>query len=120
MTRGGRWATALVLLGFGAAVVLVIEGITGVPAPGAYLTGAGLGAVAAAALDRAGFDVDPLSVAAAIVVVGLLVALAPLRPDLLARAETYAVLVGLVGAGNVLLALRDRPRGGRGGRSRRR
>lgn len=103
--RGGHWPTALVLVGWGAAVLARQRGLVDVDTAGAYLVGAGLGALAAAMVDRAGFDADPMGVAATVVATGLLLALTA-RFELLARVETYAVALAAVGLVNVLMALR--------------
>ena len=103
--RGGHWPTALVLIGWGLAVLLVQRGLLDVNTAGAYLAGAGLGALAAAAVDRAGFDADPLGVAATVFAAGLLLALTSRFP-LLGQVEIYCVALAAVGLVNVLLALR--------------
>ena len=95
--RGSYWATALVICGWGIAVVGLYERvITDVPVGGAYLTGAGAGAVLAALLARAGYAVDALGIAAAVLLAGLLYALAP-RADALESAATYAAALAVVG-----------------------
>jgi len=70
--RGSYWATACVLVGWGLAVVCV--GATkpaGIDPAGAYLVGAGLGAVAGTILARRHFDVNPLGLGATAAAVGL-------------------------------------------------
>jgi hypothetical protein len=106
--RGGYWATALVLVGWGAAVAWAVEGRPDLDAAGLYLTGAGLGAVAGVLLARRGFVVDPLGAAATIVAAGLFLALSQRFPDLLADGRTYAVLVAAVGVANIVAGLARR------------
>lgn len=103
--HGGHWPTALVLVGWGLAVLARQRGVVDVDTAGAYLVGAGLGALAAAAVDRAGFDADPMGVAATVVAAGLLLALTA-QFSALASVETYAVALAVVGAINLLMALR--------------
>jgi len=100
--RGGYWPTALVLIGWGAAVALLAETALDVDTSAGYLTGAGVGALAGAALDRAGFAVSLLGVAGTTAAAGLLFALEPSFPEVLGEARTYALLVGLVGLGNIV------------------
>jgi len=111
-TLGGRanghWATAVVLVAFGAVVVLLDEVHTGINLPAGYLLAVGVGGMAAAALQPRGFSVDALGVAGAIAAVGLFLLLVDDYPNALGRAEVYAVLLALVGAANVALAGRGR------------
>lgn len=104
----GHWATAVVLVAFGAVVVLLHEVNTGINLPAGYLLGAGLGGMGAAALAPRGFSVDALGVAGAIAAAGLFLFLVDDYPSVLGRAEAYAVLLALVGAANVAFAGRDR------------
>ena len=106
---GGYWATALVLVGWGAAVVWVREGSPDLDTAGLYLLGAGLGATVGVLLARRGFAVDPLGLAVTIALGGLLLAFARRWPEVIEEARTYALLVGLVGLFNVAAgALRAR------------
>jgi hypothetical protein len=107
--RGGYWATALVLLGWGAAVVWVRDGRPDLDVSGLYLFGAGLGAALGVALSRRGFSVDPLGLATTIAAAGLVLALAGHWPGVLEEARTYALLVGLVGLANALAGALARP-----------
>jgi hypothetical protein len=102
----GHWATAIVLVAFGATVVLIDEAGTGIDPAAGYLLGAGLGGMAAAALVPLGFAVDALGVATAVAFAGLFLLLADEYPHTLARAEPYAILLALVAAGNLALAAR--------------
>lgn len=105
--RGGHWSTACVLVGWGLGVIVSTQGVLDVgPAP-AYLAGAGLGALAAAGLERAGFDTDLLGVAATIALAGVIFGLSA-DVNLLDQAETYAAAIALVGTANLALALRER------------
>jgi len=99
--EGSYWAGALVLVGWGAAVVLVRRGHPDLDTAGLYLAGAGLGAVAGATLARWGFRVDALGAAATIALGGGLLAVQA-RWDPLTDQRSYALLVGLVGLVSVV------------------
>ncbi len=105
--RGGSyWATACVLVGWGLAVVyLGAVKPTDVDPAGAYLVGAGLGAVAGVLLARQRFDVSPLGLGATVAAAGLILAISPRAPDLLYDASTFALAVGFVGLVNLALAV---------------
>ena len=107
--RGGYWATALVLLGWGAAVLWVREGRPDLDVSGLYLLGAGLGAALGVVLSRRGFSVDPLGLAITIAAAGLVLAVSSHWAGVLEEARTYAVLVGLVGLGNAIAGAVVRP-----------
>lgn len=100
--RGGYWATALVLIGWGAAVVVVREARPDLDTAGLYMLGAGAGAVIGVLLARRGFVVDALGLAATITAAGALLAFAGQWPDVLEETRSYALLVGLVGLGNMV------------------
>lgn len=103
--RGGLWATALPLTGWGLGVVAGVEDWLDLYDPALFLLGAGLGALACAGLERRGVAVDLLGVSATLVLGGLLFALerewAPAGEP-----RTYVALLAAVGLGNLLLALR--------------
>jgi len=99
--RGSYWATALVLLGFGAAVVIVQRTRPELATDGLELLGAGLGALVGAVLARRGVAVDPIGAAATIALLGLLAALRPVVSEV-TDLTYYAVLVGLVGLFNLV------------------
>lgn len=101
--RGGYWATAVVLLGWGAAVLWAREGRPDLDFSGLYLLGAGAGATVGVVLQRRGFAVDALGLTATVALAGLVLALAPQWPEVIEEARTYALLVGLVGLVNVVL-----------------
>jgi hypothetical protein len=105
---GGHWATACALTGWGAAVVLAGAARPDLDVSGLYLTGAGLGAIAGLLLQRAGFSVNPMGLAVTITGGGLALALTTQARGLLDDARTYAVLMGVVAAVNILLALTPR------------
>ena len=100
---GGYWATAVVLVGWGAAVVWVREGRPDLDTAGLYLCGAGLGATAGLLLARRGFAVDPLGLTVTITVAGLILSVASRWSEVLEDARTYALLVGAVGLFNVVV-----------------
>ncbi len=104
--KGAYWATAVVLVGWGAAVAFAHDARPDLDIAGLYLVGAGAGATAGAVLARRGFAVDPLGAAATIALGGLLLALQG-RWDPFADARTYAALVGAVGLVNVLAGVRS-------------
>lgn len=101
---GGYWATALVLTGWGVAVVVVGEVQPNLDPAGLYLAGAGLGACAAVAARRVGVRADPLGATATIALAGVILALSE-RSSALTEGRTYALLVGAIGVVNVLWAL---------------
>ena len=99
--RGGYWATALVLLGWGAAVLFVREARPELDTAGLYLAGAGLGVTIGVLLAHRGVAVDPLGLAATVVAAGAVLALAP-QVEAFTEARTFALAVGLVGLVNVV------------------
>jgi hypothetical protein len=107
--EGGYWATAVVLVGWGASVVLVREAQPDLDTAGLYLAGAGLGATTGMALRYARFDVDPLGAAVTVLAAGLILAFAA-EWEPLEEARTYGVLVGVVGFANVLAGASQRAR----------
>lgn len=102
--RGSYWATAVVLIGWGAAVVIVRQLSPDLDTSGLYLAGAGVGATAGTVLARRGFAVDPLGMAVTIAAGGALLALEPRYSSVLGDARAYAVAIGAVGLVNLVLA----------------
>lgn len=102
---GGHWSTACVLVGWGLAVIFVNDGIVNTGSAPAYLAGAGLGGLVAAALERGGFGVDLAGVAAATAFAGLVLGLSG-EAAVLEEAETYAAALAVLGAVNLVLAMR--------------
>lgn len=101
--RGGYWATALGLIGWGVAVAFLGEvRPERVDPAGAYLAGVGLAGVAAVALRRRGFLVSEVGLAATIAASGLILAFTPRAADALTDAATYAFALGAVGVLNVV------------------
>ena len=95
--QGSYWATALVIGAWGIGVVLLGERVIESVSPeAAYLLFAGAGALLAAALERAGFAIDALGIAASVFLAGLIYALEP-RIDALSSAATYAAAIAVVG-----------------------
>lgn len=94
--RGSYWATATVITTWGAGVVLLANYDLRVTAEAGYLVAVGIGALAAAGLERAGYALESLGVAAAILLAGLFFALQP-RVEAFGRASTFAALLALVG-----------------------
>jgi hypothetical protein len=105
--RGSYWATAIVLTAWGAGVLLLHERTIDVSVQSGYLLAVGVGATVAALLDRGGYAVDALGVAATILLAGLVFALQP-QADALSRASTYAALVAVVGLVRLLTPERGR------------
>ena len=99
--RGGYWATAIVLVAWGLAVVWVREGRPDLETAGVYMVAVGLGAVAGLLLARRGVAVDALGLAGTIVLAGLSLAFAG-QAEALVEARTYALAVGAVGLVNVI------------------
>ncbi len=99
--RGGYWATAIVLVAWGLAVVWVRESRPDLDTAGVYMVAVGLGVVAGLLVARRGFAVDALGLAATIVLAGLSLAFAT-QWDALVEARSYATAVGLVGLVNAV------------------
>lgn len=100
--EGGYWATAVVLVGWGAVVLYAQESRPeNIDISGLYLLGAGAGATVGALLSRAGFAVDAVGAAGTIAAAGLILAFSG-RWDALTDARYYALIVGVVGLGNVI------------------
>lgn len=108
--EGGYWAGALVLVGWGAAVVYAREAQPDVDIAGLYLAGAGLGATAAVAVQRLGVRADPLGATATVAISGAILALSG-EWDALLEARSYGLFVGAVGLVNLVWGLLDRERG---------
>ncbi len=99
--RGGYWATALGLTGWGLAVAY--SGAVRPPdvdIAGVYLAGVGLAGLAAALLRARDFLVSEAGLALTVVGAGLILALSP-RADALVDATTYAIAIAVVGALNI-------------------
>ncbi|HEY5399007.1 MAG TPA: hypothetical protein VIL16_26860 [Trebonia sp.] len=103
-SQGSYWATAVVLVRWGAAVIVVRQFHPNLDTSGLYLVGAGIGAAAGMLLARRGFAVDPLGMTITIAAGGLLLALEPRWSSVLGDARSYAVLIGAVGVANLALA----------------
>ncbi len=101
--KGCYWATAVVLVGWGAAVVVVRQLTPDLDTSGLYLAGAGLGAMTGMLLARRGFAVDPLGVTVTIALGGAALAVEPRFTSVLGDARFYALLLGAVGLVNVVL-----------------
>lgn len=102
--EGGYWSGALVLCGWGAAVAYARHARPDLDLAGLYLAGAGLGATAAIAAQRAGVRSDSLGAAGTVALVGAVLAVSG-HWSQLTQARTYALLVGAVGLINVVWAL---------------
>ncbi|MHB8659616.1 MAG: hypothetical protein ACYC91_17025 [Solirubrobacteraceae bacterium] len=100
--QGSYWATAVVLVGWGAAVVTVQQLTPDLDTSGLYLAGAGLGATIGMVLARRGFAVDPLGMAITVTVGGAVLAIEPRYSSVLGDARFYALLLGAVGIANLV------------------
>lgn len=100
--NGSYWATALVLVGFGSAVVIDQRTSLGLASDGLELIGAGLGAVLGALLARKGFAVDVTGAVATIVLVGVVAALRSVVSEV-TEVGYYVAFVAIVGLVNVAL-----------------
>ncbi len=111
--RGGYWATALGLTGWGLAVVYMggVRPLDIDPA-GAYLAGAGLAGILAAVLRSRGFVISEVGFAATVAAGGLVLAFTPRAPGTLDDATTYAIALGVVGLLNVAAGAYGLARGG--------
>jgi len=94
--RGSYWATACVITGWGAGVVLLAETTIDVSSDAGSLLAAGTGALVAAGLGRAGWAVDALGIAACVFLAGALFAFEP-RSEALGMASTYAAALAVIG-----------------------
>ncbi len=112
--RGGYWATALGLTGWGLAVVYIGDARPpDIDTAGAYLAGAGLAGVVAAVLRRRGFLISDLGFAATVALGGVTLALTPRASGTLDDATTYAIALSVVGVLNVAGGVYQMVRGGR-------
>ncbi len=102
-SQGSYWATAVVLVGWGTAVVVVRQVNPNLDTSGLYLLGAGLGATIGMLLGRRGFAVDPLGMTITIAIGGVVLAVEPRYSSVLGDARVYALLIGAVGVVNLLL-----------------
>jgi len=111
--RGGYWATALGLTGWGLAVVYLGEvRPPDVDPAGAYLVGVGVAGAAAAVLRSRGFLISDLGFAATVAAAGLTLALTSRASGTLDDATTYAIALGVVGVFNVAGGAYQTARGG--------
>lgn len=101
--QGSYWATAVVLVGWGLAVVVVRQLNPNLDTSGLYLAGAGIGATIGMLLARRGFAVDPLGTAITIAIGGTVLAFEERFSSVLGDARFYALLIGAVGLVNVLM-----------------
>ena len=98
---GGFWATAVVLVPLGLAVLWVRRSRPDLDTTGVYAAALGVGALLGVALYRAGVEVSALGVAATILAFGLLLAFERHASDVIGDARAYAIALGVVGLFNV-------------------
>lgn len=102
-SQGSYWATSVVLIGWGVAVVIVRQLDPDLDTSGLYLAGAGLGATAGMLLSRRGFAVDPLGMTVTIAIGGAILAIEPHASSVLGDARFYALLLGVGGFVNLAI-----------------
>ena len=102
--RGGHWATACALTGWGAAVVFAGATRPDLDISGLYLAGAGAGAVAGLLLQRAGIPVSAMGMALTIAIGGLILAFTTKAAGVLGDARFYAAALAAVAVANLALA----------------
>ena len=105
--RGGLWATAVVLTGWGVGVLLATK-IDSLNSGDGYLMGIGGAIVVAGVLVRGGFDIDLLSVGGTVLIAGILHNVAGDPVQALVKPWPYVALLAGVGALNLVLALAPR------------
>lgn len=103
--RGGHWATACALTGWGAAVVFAGATRPDLDFSGLYLAGAGAGAVAGLLLQRAGIPVSAMGMALTIAIGGLILAFTTKAAGVLGDARFYAAALAVVAVTNLALAV---------------
>ena len=99
--HGGYWATAIVLVAWGLAVVWVRESSPDLDTAGVYMVAVGVGAIVGLLIARRGVAVDALGLAGTIVLAGLSLAFATPWGELV-EARSYAIAVGVVGLVNAV------------------
>lgn len=107
---GSYWATGVTVTGWGVSVVWLNAADPDVIAAAAQVLGIGVGALAGAALQRAGFAVDLLGVAATAAAVGLVFMLER-QAGWLVDWKTFALALAAVGLVNLVLAAASGSRG---------
>ena len=105
--RGGLWATAVVLTGWGVGVLLTTK-LDSVSSGDAYLMGIGGAIVVAGVLARGGFAIDLLGVGGTVLIAGILHNAAGDPVQALVKPWPYVALLAGVGALNLVLALAPR------------
>ena len=106
--RGGLWATAVVLTGWGVGVLLATK-LDSLSSGDAYLMGIGGAIVVAGVLARrGGFAIDLLSVGGTVLIAGILHNVAGDPVQALVQPWPYVALLAGVGALNLVLALAPR------------
>ncbi len=106
----GYWSAALVVSIWGLTVVAISAWNLPIRQAAAYMVAVGVAALVAGFLEKRGFTVSLTSLGLAIVVSGLFFALDRYWVSLLGRARTYAILLALWGAMELVLAARARGR----------
>lgn len=106
--RGGLWATALVLTGWGLLVVVSNKLEVGVSTADGYLIGVGAAALVGGLLARSGFSVDLIGIGGTALIAGVAHSFAGEPVAALVEPWPYVALLAVVGTVNLALALAPR------------
>ncbi|GAC1316508.1 MAG: hypothetical protein NVSMB25_02340 [Thermoleophilaceae bacterium] len=105
--RGGYWATAVVLVGFGAAVVILDALSPNTPLSLDYAIGSVVGIAAGIALTRLGFEVGLVALLATALGAGAIFGLESLVSGQFSQDHIFAAALAIVGAFNLAVGTRN-------------